>query len=238
MMFIPFFAGGVVNGVGHFFGYRNFECADASRNIVPWGLIVGGEELHNNHHTFATSAKFSVHWWEVDLGWLYIRLLQAFKLAKVKYLPPKVCKLPTKNQIDLDTLTAVITSRFQVMAQYSREVMLPILREEKQRAGATGRRLWKRAKTLLIRADNLLDEVGKQSIASLLEGRNNLQVVYQYRLKLQAIWNRTTANKRELLEALQEWCKQAEATGITALQNFAIGLRHYSLVRKAALSAT
>lgn len=231
MLLIPFFAAGVINGIGHYWGYRNFECPDAARNIVPWGFIVGGEELHNNHHTYATSAKFSVKPWEFDLGWCYIRLLQALKLAKVKRLPPKMQKVPLKVQADLETLKAVVVNRFQIMAQYSQEVILPILKEESYKAGEAGRNLWKRAKVLLIRADNLLDEKGKHKLARLLQDRHSLQVVYQYRLKLQDIWNRTTASQRELIEALQDWCKQAEATGIKALQNFAIGLKSYALAK-------
>jgi len=229
MITIPFFAAGVVNGIGHYWGYRNFECADAARNVVPWGLILGGEELHNNHHAYATSAKFSSRKWEIDMGWVYIRLFQLFKLAKVKRLPPKLQTVPTKTQIDLDTLKAVVTSRLQVMSHYSRAVIRPVLQEERAKLEEKGRRLWKRAKVLLIRADNLLDEVGRRKIAHILENNPKLQIVYQYRLQLQEIWSRTTANQRELIEALQDWCKRAEATGIKALQNFADGLKQYSL---------
>lgn len=228
MMATPFCAAGLVNGVGHFFGYRNFECPDAARNIFPWGLLVCGEELHNNHHTFASSAKFSVKWWEVDTGWLYIRLLQLFKLAKVKKVPPKLRQDLHKVQIDVDTLTAVIANRFQVLAHYGREVIVPVLREEQAKASAASRVLLQRAKKLLTRADNLLDDVNKQHISHLLEKHQALELVYQYRQKLQEIWNRSTANRRELVEALQQWCKDAEATGIRTLRDFAQRLSSYS----------
>ncbi len=229
MIVIPFCAAGVVNGIGHYWGYRNFECPDAARNVSPWGFLLGGEELHNNHHAYATSAKFSIRKWEFDLGWCYIRLLQALKLAKVKRLPPQLCQEPAKAQIDLETVKAVVTSRLQVMAHYSREVIMPVLEEEKHKLEEKSRDLWKRAKELLIKADNLVDEAGRQRIAHILENNPKLQAVYHSRLKLQAIWERTTANHRELIEALQEWCHQAEASGIKVLQNFAAGVRSYSL---------
>ncbi len=231
---IPFFAAGVVNGVGHYWGYRNFECPDAARNVMPWGILLGGEELHNNHHTYPTSAKLSVKWWEVDIGWIYIRFLQMFGLAKPKRIPPVLHEIPGKSHVDMDTLKAIITSRFQVMARYSREVIVPVLQEEKHKAGVAGQALLKRAKTLLTRADDLLDDMGKNAIARMLEGRQALQTVYQFRLRLQEIWTHTTATQRELLEALQQWCKEAEATGINTLKKFAEELVRFSLGNKVA----
>jgi stearoyl-CoA desaturase (delta-9 desaturase) len=232
MAWIPFFAAGVVNGVGHYFGYRNFECADAARNLIPWGVIIGGEELHNNHHAFPTSAKFSVKWWEFDLAWGYIRALQIFNLVKVKRLPPKLQQSIAKSHADMEALKVIIANRLQVMAHYSKAVILPVLQEEKRKACATSQVLLRRAKTLLTRADALIDENSKQGIAKILEGRQALTQVYQYRLKLQDIWNRTTASQAELLEALQEWCKQAESTGIAALSNFAAKLKGYAVIKR------
>lgn len=229
MMWIPFFAAGVVNGIGHYFGYRNFECGDAARNLFPWGLIIGGEELHNNHHTFSTSAKFSVKWWEFDIGWGYIKFMQALGLAKVKRLPPKLQQSVAKSHLELETLKTIIANKFQVMSHYSRAVILPVLREEKLKAGAAGRDLFRRAKVLLVRSEALMDETSKQGIVKVLEGRQALTQVYQYRLKLQEIWERTTASQVELMEALQEWCKQAESTGIAALSNFALRLKGYAV---------
>ncbi|HSW52989.1 MAG TPA: fatty acid desaturase, partial [Sulfuricaulis sp.] len=123
MAWIPIFAAGVINGIGHYWGYRNYEVADTSTNIVPWGILIGGEELHNNHHTFGSSAKFSSKWWEFDIGWLYINLMQAVGLARVKKIPPELTCDSAKQHIDLDTVRAVITGRFVVMAQFAREVM-------------------------------------------------------------------------------------------------------------------
>lgn len=132
MMWIPLHAAGVVNGIGHYWGYRNFECPDAATNIFPWGFWIGGEELHNNHHTFASSAKFSVKWWEFDIGWMYIRLLSFLKLAKVKKLPPKLAMEEGKLHVDLETVKAVVSNRFQVMSYYYKHVVRPILKMEKR----------------------------------------------------------------------------------------------------------
>ena len=232
MLWIPLFAAGVVNGIGHYWGYRNFECPDASRNILSLGAFIGGEELHNNHHTFPTSAKFSVKLWEFDLGWVYISLFQSLGLSKVKLISPKLGNIPSKSSVDSDTLAALITNRFQVLARYSREVLLPVLQEERLKANMTSKALLKRAKISLIRTESLLNEEGKQQIAEVINNYQVLALVYHYRLKLQAIWGRTTATQRELLEALQDWCKQAEATGVLALRNFAASLAGFSTQKK------
>ena len=227
MAWIPFWAAGFINGVGHYVGYRNFESPDASRNIVPWALIVGGEELHNNHHTYATSAKFSVKWYEFDLGWGVIRTLQLMGLAKPKRVAPKPVLVPGKTSIDIDTLKAVLTNRFQVMARYSKDVILPVLREERRRAGEAGSALLSRMRGSLIRETSQLGVNDQQKLVEVLEDYRSLNVVYQFRLKLQNIWARGTATQKELVESLQDWCKQAEATGIEALREFVTHLKAY-----------
>ncbi len=220
MSWIPFFAAGVVNGVAHYVGYRNFESQDASRNLIPLGAFIGGEELHNNHHTFGTSAKFSVKWWEFDMGWFVIRALQSLGLAKPKRTPPKAHRVPGKASVDIDTLKAILTNRFQVMAEYSKNVIMPVLREERRRAGEAGSAMLSRVRTLLVREASLVDHSGQERLANVLEQHRSLNVVYQFRLKLQSIWAKSTATQTELLEALQDWCRQAEATGINALRDF------------------
>jgi stearoyl-CoA desaturase (Delta-9 desaturase) len=227
MAWIPFFAAGVVNGIGHYWGYRNFECKDASRNIIPFGILIGGEELHNNHHAYATSAKFSAKWWEIDMGWYVIRLLQLFRLATPKRVLHKPRYLPTKNHIDVDTLKAVITYRFQVMSRYTGEVILPALREEKKRAGKASRALLRRAGTVLVRDSSIMKASQTLRLTTVLDNFHSLRVVYQFRMKLQDIWTRKTATQKELLEALQDWCHQAEATGIEVLLRFANHLKTY-----------
>jgi stearoyl-CoA desaturase (delta-9 desaturase) len=229
MVWIPFWAAGVINGIGHYWGYRNYEPKDASTNIVPWGIIIGGEELHNNHHAFPSSAQFSSRGWEFDLGWLYIRLLQGLGLAHVKKVAPKPQLIPGKQVVDVDTLRAIVLNRFYVMADFSREVLLPVLQEELRKADASRRQFLKRAKAALIREEMRLDQEQRERLQNALSVSQTLRTVYDYRLSLQAIWNRTTASHEKLLASLQDWCAQAEASGIQYLQDFAQSLRSYSL---------
>ncbi len=229
MIWIPFTAAGVINGVGHWRGYRNYETADASTNIVPWGILIGGEELHNNHHAFGSSARLSSKWWEFDIGWLYIRILEILGLARVKKVAPEPVMVAAKPMIDMDTVRAVITHRFRVMAHYAEDVLERVHKEEVRLANGTYRAMLKRAKALLVREESLMSEEAKDRLQSVLSASQRLEIVYQYKQRLQEIWQRSTATQEHLLHALQEWCKQAEATGIQALQDFAQRLRGYSL---------
>lgn len=229
MMWIPVFAAGVINGIGHHWGYRNFECPDAATNIIPWGFWIGGEELHNNHHTFASSAKFSVKWWEFDLGWMYICVLSFLGLAKVKKLPPKLAMEEGKLQVDIDTVKAVISNRFQVMSNYYKIVIRPILKHEKSTSIETkeDKKLFQRAGSLLRREDKLLTTKAKTRLQSLLEAREQLRVVYSYKQSLQNVWLKTASSQKELIEALQQWCRQAEESGLEVLRQFAQQLKGY-----------
>lgn len=229
MAWIPFFAAGVINGVGHYWGYRNFECPDAARNVVPWGILIGGEELHNNHHTYPTSAKLSVKWWEFDIGWLYIRALELFGLAKVKRIPPIPKAIPEKNQIDMETLKAIISNRFQVMALYSRRVILPVFRQEKQKGAGQDKTMWARVKSLLVRETSLIDANGKQHLDGFLAENKPVSVVYQFKERLQNLWAQSSLRESDLLDALQKWCHEAEATGIQALKEFSRYLKSLAL---------
>jgi stearoyl-CoA desaturase (delta-9 desaturase) len=228
MIWIPFWAAGVINGIGHYWGYRNYECKDASRNIVPWGIVVGGEELHNNHHTYPTSAKLSSKWWEFDIGWLYIRMLETAGLAKVNTVPPKPVIGPAKPVIDMDTLGAVLSNRFQVMASYYKNVVVPVLREEVKKANASSHELLLRAKKLLLREESLLNDNAKQKLESALSVSQKLKIVYSYKQKLEQIWANRGLSQENLLHALQDWCKQAEAAGIQYLEDFAQNLKGYT----------
>jgi len=229
MLWIPFWAAGVINGIGHFWGYRNFECPDASTNIVPWGIIVGGEELHNNHHTFATSAKLSSKWWEFDIGWMYIRMLEMVGLARVKKVAPKPLLEPGKVAADLDTVRAIFNNRFQVITSYGRQVMMPVMQEEIARADEAYRDLLNRARKWAMRDDSLVADNQRSEMESTLNLNDRLATVYQFRQRLQELWKRSSMTPEALLKALQEWCTQAEETGIRALQDFARTLRSYSL---------
>ncbi len=227
MLWIPFFAAGVINGIGHYWGYRNYECADASTNIVPWGILIGGEELHNNHHTFASSAKLSSKWWEFDIGWMYIKLLSYLGLAKVKKVAPKPVIGPAKPAVDMDTLRALFTYRFQVMADYTRQVIARVNAEELGRAVGPDRGLLKRARRILAREESLMDDITRARLEEILARNPTLNTVYQFKVRLKAIWTRSQESQEALLQQLQEWCQQAEATGIQALQEFAGRIRRY-----------
>ena len=230
MVWIPFWAAGVINGIGHYWGYRNYESADASRNILPLGLIIGGEELHSNHHAFPTSARFSSKWWEFDIGWLLIRLLVLLGLAKVKRLAPeKALILESKQHVDLDTVQAVVRNRMYVMASYARDVIRPILRQERRRCDSSCKRVLRRARSLLTRDASLINERADVRLEQILARFNDLKIVYQYRQQLQSVWTGKATSHEMLLNALQEWCQQAEETGITVLQDFSRRLRGYSL---------
>ncbi len=232
MAWIPIFAAGVINGIGHYWGYRNYECNDASRNIVPWGILIGGEELHNNHHTFASSAKLSSKWWEFDIGWLYIRTFETFGLARVKKIPPELACDTAKQHIDLETVKAVINGRFHVMAQFAREVLKSVHREELKKADPRDRAQWnllKRARRLMVRETTLLDEVSRQLLHQALSRNATLHTVYAMKQRLADIWQRSATTQEHLRHALEEWCRQAEATGIQALHQFAVKLRGYRL---------
>jgi len=229
MMWIPVFAAGVINGVGHYAGYRKFETADTSTNIVPWGTIIGGEELHNNHHAFASSAKFSVQWYEFDIGWMYISILQFLGLARVKKLPPRMVEVPGKGQPDADTLSAVLANRFHVMGQYARVVLLQVYRDEMKRMDGQKRAVMRKAKSLLGREESMLSDDARARLDTALAHSDTLARAYLFKQRLKAIWQERTASRERLLQALGEWCEEAEASGIAALQEFARRLPRYSV---------
>jgi stearoyl-CoA desaturase (delta-9 desaturase) len=229
MVWIPFWAAGVINGVGHYWGYRNFESPDAATNISPLGLLIGGEELHNNHHAFPSSAKLSVKPWEFDVGWLYIRILSSLGLARVKKLAPRPELVRDKEIVDMDTLRAVILNRMHVLASYAQEVLGPVSRKELCGADHSCRRMYRQARKLLLAGERRLDSLKRDRLGRLLAQNQTLHTVYQFRQRLQAVWDRRATSQERLLESLQEWCRQAEATGIRSLQEFARRLRQYSL---------
>ncbi len=235
MLWIPVLAAGVINGVGHYFGYRSYEPPDASTNIVPWGILIGGEELHNNHHAFPSSARLSSKWWEFDIGWMYIRILQALGLAKVRKVAPEPLVIPGKAQMDLDTLRAVILSRMHVFARYGKEVIGPVSRTELCRDADHCRRLARRARRLLIAEGRRLDAAAHNNLEQLLARNQTLATVYQFRERLQDIWDRKALSQEALLSAMQDWCQQAEATGIQALERFSRNLKGFALKRTVAL---
>ncbi|MEW9680906.1 delta-9 fatty acid desaturase DesA [Pseudomonas sp. TE50-2] len=229
MMWIPFWAAGVVNGLGHAVGYRNFECRDAATNLVPWGIIIGGEELHNNHHTYPNSAKLSVRRWEFDMGWMWIRLLSMLRLAKVQRVAPIAHRVEGKASLDMDTAMAILNNRFQIMAQYRKLVIGPLVKQELDKVDTSVRHRFRRAKRLLSRETSLLQDRHHVRIESLLAHSQALKTIYEKRLALQQIWARTSANGHDMLAAMKDWVHEAEASGIQSLRDFAAQLKTYSL---------
>lgn len=233
MAWIPVTAAGIINGIGHFWGYRNFAAADASRNIMPWGILIGGEELHNNHHSYASSARLSNKWYEFDIGWMYIRIMQFFNLAKVKKIAPKIRFDWAKSKCDLDTLQAVITHRFEVMGKYG-QMLKTAYKEELnklQRSYKHGKEqlMMERVRHWLHLDANDLKDQEKQALNNALQHSRNLQVLYQLKQDLAAVWTRSSANQEQLLKALEDWCHRAEESGIQALEEFSRRLRCYKM---------
>ena len=229
IVWIPFWAAGVINGIGHYWGYRSFDIADASKNIVPWGILIGGEELHNNHHAYATSAKLSAKWYEFDIGWMYIRILEALGLATVKKVAPTPRFEPAKTMCGYDTLHAVIANRYDVLARYGKAIKRTWSDEVErlQRWSPRDAELLKSLKRALVRI-GYGAEIDRARVAEALKPSQPLQVAVSMREELIALWERSNASKEQLLRQLQDWCRRAEASGIGPLVEFSQRLRCYA----------
>ena len=228
MAWMPFHAAGVINGVGHAFGYRNFECSDAARNIVPWGIWIGGEELHNNHHTYPNSAKLSVKKWEFDIGWMYIRAFEILGLVKNVRRGPVVHVDDNKLELDFDSALAAANNRFQIMAKFYKNVIKPVVAEQKQNADESTLALFKRAKGIIAKEDSLLSDKYRDQLGELVSADEIMEKVYHMKQQLLLVWKKRSSSSEELLSAMQLWCKEAEESGIRVLQDFAGSLKQYS----------
>ena len=230
MAWIPVTAAGVINGIGHFWGYRNFDSTDASKNIFPIGILIGGEELHNNHHTYGTSAKLSNKWYEFDIGWLYISIMAFLGLAKVKKVPPEPRFDLQKQVCDLTTLQSVVANRYDVMAKYASSLKRT-WREEvgqlKQGARLEPEFL-KSTKQLLQRAPDTLQLMQKQQLSELFQHSKALKTMHEMRTELAALWERSHQSSDQLVLQLRDWCARAEASGIRSLEEFSYRLRSYA----------
>ncbi|MDR5778646.1 acyl-CoA desaturase [Caballeronia sp. LZ065] len=231
MIWIPFWAAGVVNGLAHFWGYRNFNSSDASTNIFPLGILIGGEELHNNHHTFATSAKLSSKWYEFDIGWMYICIMSALRLAKVKKVAPTPKLAASKAVVDQDTLQAVLSNRYEVMARYGKALKRAYAQElaKLKEAGAREKyQLMRGARKWFHKEEDGLNEPQLKQLPELTSDNQRLRTFIELRKDLSAIWDRSNASREQLVTQLQDWCHRAEESGIKALQDFALRLRRYA----------
>lgn len=232
MIWIPFFAAGVINGVGHFRGYRNFATSDASRNILPWGILIGGEELHNNHHAYISSARFSNRWWEFDIGWMYIRILEMLHLAKVRKVAPRLRLTFPKKRCDEGTLAAIIAHRYDVLMKYS-SALSALTRSELDRlriegAGALSEIALLDPDSGRVPKETLLSSTPQRPrIEKLIVSSALIGTVHWMRQDLIGLWSRSSASSVQLAQNLEDWCARAEASGIDALRHFAAKLRAY-----------
>jgi len=229
MAWIPFWAAGVINGVGHFWGYRNWSTEDASTNIVPWGIIIGGEELHNNHHAYATSAKLSNKWYEVDLGWMYICLMEALGLAQVKKVAPTP-RFTEAKAVDSETLQAVITHRYDVLAKYAKSLKRTYAEElgKLRRFAPQDAHVLQSLKRWLHRDEKSLCETERADLKKGLLKSRALHTVYSMRSELATLWERSSASREQLVHQLQDWCHRAETSEIHPLVEFSRRLRRYA----------
>jgi stearoyl-CoA desaturase (delta-9 desaturase) len=230
VVWIPFWAAGVINGIGHFWGYRNWQSPDASTNIVPFGILIGGEELHNNHHAYASSARLSNKWYEFDIGWLYIRILETLGLARVKKVAPTPRFRAAKPAVDLEVLQAVITNRYDVLAKYAKSLKATYAEEvAKLKARAPhDAELLRRVRRWLVHDDRNLAAPERAQLEHGLTKSKALATAYAMRQELVALWNRSSASRDQLVAQLQDWCRRAEESGIGPLREFSMRLRSYA----------
>jgi stearoyl-CoA desaturase (delta-9 desaturase) len=234
MLWIPITAAGIINGIGHYWGYRSYACADASTNIVPWGIIIGGEELHNNHHAYATSAKLSSRWYEFDIGWMYIQILAKLGLADVRKVAPKLKRAQAKSAPDLATLQAVITHRYHVATAYARTLKtacaaeLAALRARAHKDDAIDLPSVGRVKRWLTTDPAGWSPIDREHMESTVAKSQTLAKIVAMRTELAALWERSTESSEQLLARLQDWCHRAESSGIPPLAQFSLQLRRYS----------
>ncbi len=230
MLWIPITAAGVINGIGHYWGYRNFQTEDASTNIIPWGILIGGEELHNNHHAYASSARLSSKWYEFDVGWMYIQIFSFLKLARVRKVAPRVSLQPTENECSVETLRSVIFHRYEVLARFTQSIKTTFNEEINTLVTSNSCKIcdWGQFKNWLHGDLNQLEENERITFQNLLNNSAILKTLYVMRQDLSNVWRQSTLTKEQLLEELETWCKKADQSGIVPLTNFSKLLRGYS----------
>jgi len=225
MVWIPITAAGIINGIGHYWGYRNYDCEDASRNISPFGIIIGGEELHNNHHTFATSAKLSSKWYEFDIGWLYIRCLECFGLAKVKKTIPKI-KSTEPQSISEELVKTIVMHRYEIMSRYSKTLKAAFKLEVQSMKGLAkefaDNHHW------LFKDESNLSGFQRHRLETLMIANERLKHLIEMRRELTQLWTKSTATREQLTEILHEWCLKAERSNHQLLQVFSQKLKTYA----------
>ncbi len=221
MMWVPFFAAGVINGLGHYWGYRNFETRDCSRNLLPFGILIGGEELHNNHHAFPGSARFSLKPWEFDIGWLYVRILEFLGLASDVKAAPRERALQHPQKHDIDWIKKLLNSRLHLMNEYMSTVVQPVLKKELRLADGTERSLLRRARGFFMHHESMISSEDRQAMHKAFKGRESLAAVYEFKCALHQLWQKFRLEQAELHDALIDWCDKAEKAEPEVLRKFA-----------------
>lgn len=227
---MPLLAAGVINGLGHAKGYRNYDTDDASTNLWPLALFVAGEELHNNHHAFPSSARFALRRGELDLGWLHIKLLSALRLVKIRRVAPQPTFASAPGTLDLGSLRAIIVNRMHVLRHYTQSVTLPVLKHEVERVGENASAVVSRARRFLTRHPSMLDSVSRARLDELVGRHPSFKTVLEFRNELKELWSGAHRSNEHLLADVKEWCSRAEASGIHKLQEFAVYLRSFAPV--------
>jgi len=234
MLWIPFFAAGVINGIGHYWGYRSFVPNDASRNIIPWGILIGGEELHNNHHAYVSSARLSNRWWELDIGWLYIRVLEVLHLATVRRVAPDLNLVKSAmNGCNEATLRAIFAHRYLVLGQFAKYLKRTVVNEIRKSGQLKAispqfESIARKALTSWLQGTSTwLTLTERDAIEGAVGSSKVLQTIYSMRQDLSALWDRSSNTTAQLVSLLEEWCKRAETSGISGLPEFSLRLRCY-----------
>jgi len=230
MMWTPIFAAGGINGAGHYWGYRNFNTNDDSTNLGPVGIIIGGEELHNNHHAFPTAAKFSLKPWEFDIGWLYIKLFSYVGQIKVKRLAVKTIVNTPRLNLDSEVGYDLLKSKLTVITNYTSEVLKPILKLEMKKAGHDVRRMLKVSGETLSRQPHRISNLDNSRLKTIFEECSNLETVYKLKNQLHDILYSRNLKQENFLQTLNDWCEEASNKGIDHLRVFSDSLKGYKVV--------
>ena len=231
MAWTPIFAAGGINGAGHYWGYRNYDTSDDSTNMIPLGIVIGGEELHNNHHAFPTAAKFSLKPWEFDLGWMYIKLFSLLGQIKVKRLAPiTIINEPSKS-LDHETGYALLKSKLTVITNYSKIVLKPLMKHEHKKANGELKRLLNRSKCTLVREPHRITNQENNTLDIIFDKCASLKIAYDLRNKLFDILHSRNLKHDKFIDSINQWCEEARSVGIESLVDFSIWLRGYEVIK-------
>ena len=231
MAWTPIFAAGGINGAGHYWGYRNYDTSDDSTNMGPLGILIGGEELHNNHHAFPTAAKFSLKPWEFDIGWMYIKLFSLLGQVKVKRLAPKIVINKPSESLDSETGYALLKSKLTVITNYTKVVLGPLMKHESKNATGDLKRLLSQSKSSLVREPHRITNQETNSLDLIFNKCSRLKIAYDLKNKLFNILHSRNLKHDKFLDTINEWCEEAKSVGIESLADFSSSLKGYKVVK-------